>query len=136
MTKEIQKKMAEALKEKGLVNVEDVCATEKFQKNLEAYIKVQREERAAARSSEAAIRSLGAGRGLKLRSHVIDKTLDWSLDRWCGEYLAVVYGQSPQPAKVREYVFQLGRQAYLLTVAQFVVEKYPELEDTLIPKKS
>ena len=79
---------------------------------------------------------VGGAKGYKLPAHPIDRVIDLSVDEFAAEFLAVVSGISKRSAAERKYIEQLGRQAYNLTVAQYVVEEYPELENTLIPKKN
>ena len=57
-----------------------------------------------------------------------------SVDDFAAEYMGVIAGVSKRPFAERGYIQQLGQQAYNLTVAQYVVEEYPELEPVLIPK--
>lgn len=135
MNRETAKKIkaTKALQGKSVV---DVCMLPEFLQNLYVYVEAQREDRKAARASYAAIRKSGAGQGLKLPSHCIDETLNWSIEKWRDEYVAVLFNKSVQSKRLRDYVGQLGTQAYHLTVAQFVVKEFPELEGELLPKKS
>ena len=50
------------------------------------------------------------------------------------EYAKVVAGGSTRNPAERKYIRQIGQQAYNLTMVQCVVDEYPELADTLIPK--
>ena len=133
MKKEIQQKIAscKALQGKSIL---DLCHTERFMDNLAAYLTAQREDRKAIRQSYEAMRKLGGAKGYKIPAHTIDHLSELSVDDFAREYLAVIGGCSKRNAAERKYIQQLGQQAYNLTVAQIVVEEFPELKDTLIPK--
>lgn len=114
--------------------VEELIATDRFRDNLAAYMTAQREDRKAIRASYDAMRKMGGAKGYKLPAHPIDRTMGLSVDEFAAEFAAVLAHKSKHPAAVREYIYQLGKQAYNLTVAQYVVEEFPELESVLIPK--
>lgn len=114
--------------------VEELIATERFRNNLAAYMKAQREDRMQIRSSYEAMRKAGGAKGYKLPAHPIDRVIDLSVDDFAAEYMSVIAKISKRPHAERRYIQQLGQQAYNLTVAQMVVEEYPELEPVLIPK--
>ena len=135
MNKEIQHKISQckALQGKSIM---DIIATTQFLDNLAAYITEQRELRKTARASYSALHKLGGARGMKLESHPIDHTIGWSTDEFALEFARVIAKTSVRPAAVREYVRQLGQQAYNLTIAQIVVEEFPELESVLIPQSN
>lgn len=116
------------------MTVADLCVTVRFRENLAAYITAQRVDREAIRHSYDAMRKLGGKRGYKLPAHPIDRLIDISVDDFIGEFLAVIGKVSPRPFAERQYIKQLGQQAYNLTVAQYVIDEYPELADELIPK--
>ena len=113
--------------------VADIIGSERFGKNLAAYVTEQREARKAAVASYNAMRKAGA-KGYKLPTHPIDKTLKLSVEDFAVEFAAVVTGASKRPAFERKYIEQLGKQAYNLTIAQIVCEEFPELEPALLPK--
>ena len=115
-------------------SVEDIISSDRFSKNLSAYITEQREARKAAIASYNAMKKAGGAFGLKLPAHPIDKTMDLSVADFVVEYAAVIAGASKRPASERKYIEQLGQQAYNLTVAQYVLEEFPELEPALLPK--
>ena len=96
----------------------------------------QREDRKQIQSSYKAMLKVGGAKGYKLPAHPIDRVIDLSVDEFAAEFLAVVSGISQRSAAERKYIEQLGRQAYNLTVAQYVVDEFPELENILIPKKN
>ena len=94
----------------------------------------QKEDRKQIRASYEAMRKLGGAKGYKLPAHPIDRVIDLSVDDFAAEYMAVIAQVSKRPFEERGYIQQLGQQAYNLTVAQYVVEEYPELDPVLIPK--
>ena len=114
--------------------VQDVVNDARFRLNLAKYIEAQRADRKAIRASYEAMRKLGGAKGYKLPAHPIDRVIDLSVDDFAAEYMAVIARVSERPVAERRYIQQLGQQAYNLTVAQYVVEEYPELEPVLIPK--
>lgn len=114
--------------------VEELIATERFRNNLAAYMTAQREDRKQIRASYGAMRKVGGAKGYKLPAHPIDRVINLTVGEFAAEFMAVVAKKSARPAAERQYIQQLGLQAYNLTVAQYVVEEYPELADELIPK--
>ena len=114
------------------MTVEDVINSERYLDNLAAYIKAQRDDRKAIRASYMAMQKVGGAPGYKLPA--IDKTMDMSTPEFADEYKRIIAKTSALPAAQRAYIFQLGQQAYALTVAQIVSEEFPELRDKLIPK--
>lgn len=114
--------------------VEELIATERFRNNLAAYMTAQKEDRKQIRASYEAMRKVGGAKGYKLPAHPIDRVIDLSVDDFAAEFMAVIAKVSKRPVAERRYIQQLGQQAYNLTVAQYVVEEYPELESVLIPK--
>ena len=116
------------------MTVADLCATVRFRDNLAAYMTAQRTVRDAIRKSYDAMRKLGGAKGYKLPAHPIDRVINLSVEDFAVEYLAVIANASKRPVAERRYIQQLGQQAYNLTVAQYVVDEYPELADELIPK--
>ena len=116
------------------MTVADLCATVRFRDNLAAYMTAQRTDRDAIRKSYDAMRKLGGAKGYKLPAHPIDRVIGLTVEQFAAEYLAVLGRTSKRPVAERQYIQQLGQQAYNLTVAQYVVDEYPELADELIPK--
>lgn len=114
----------------------DIVTLPRFVENLAAYWTEQKETRKTAIASYQAMHKLGGPKGYKLPAHVIDKLVDLSVDDLAVEYAKVVAGGSTRNPAERKYIRQIGQQAYNLTVAQYVVEEYPELEPELFPKKS
>lgn len=133
MKKETLQKIrsCKALQEKTIF---DVVALPRFLENLAAYWTEQKESRKTAIASYQAMHKLGGPKGYKLPAHVIDKLVDLSVEDLAVEYAKVVAGGSTRNPAERKYIRQIGQQAYNLTVAQMVVEEYPELESVLIPK--
>lgn len=116
------------------MTVADLIATARFRDNLAAYMTAQRTDRKAIRESYEAMRKLGGAKGYKLPAHPIDRVIDMTVEQFADEYMAVISKASARPVAERQYIEQLGKQAYNLTVAQYVVDEYPELENELIPK--
>ena len=133
MNKEILNKIRDC---KALQNVtiEELCQSDRFRDNLAAYMNAQREDRKAIRASYDAMRKLGGAKGFKIPAHPIDDLMSLSVDDFAREYLNVISKCSKRPAAERQYILQLGQQAYNLTVAQIVINEFPELESVLIPK--
>lgn len=118
------------------VTIAQLVETQKFRDNLAAYMTAQKEDRAAIQKSYMAMKKLGGAKGYKLPSHPIDKVINLSVGEFANEYLAIINHVSKRPFAERRYIFQLGDQAYNLTIAQIVVEEFPELADELIPKSN
>lgn len=133
LDKEAQRKI-ESCKELQGMTVADLCATVRFRDNLATYMVAQRTDREAIRKSYEAMRKLGGAKGFKLPAHPIDRVIDLTVEQFAAEYLAILAKTSTRPLAERQYIRQLGQQAYNLTVAQYVVDEYPELADELIPK--
>lgn len=133
MKKETLAKISKCKALQGLT-VEDVVKSERFRDNLAAYLTAQREDRKAIRSSYAAMRKAGGAKGYKLPAHVIDKFMECPVEEFANEYLKVLSKMSPRPMRERQYIGQLGQQAYNLTIIQFVIDEFPELADELTPK--
>lgn len=133
MKQETLKKISKCKALQGMT-VEDVIKSDRFRDNLAAYLTAQREDRKAIRSSYAAMRKAGGAKGYKLPAHVIDKFMDCSVEEFANEYLKVLSKMSPRPMRERQYIGQLGQQAYNLTIAQIVVDEFPETAEELIPK--
>lgn len=117
-------------------SVIDVVALPKYQENLAAYWTAQKEDRKAVRASFDAMRKAGGAKGYKVPAHVIDKLFDLSVEDFSVAFVEVLYKTSNRSASERQYIYQLGMQAYSLTVAQIVVEEFPELKEELIPTKN
>ena len=130
---ETQQKIASCKALQGMT-VEDFIKNDRFRDNLAGYLTEQRETRKMARASYAAMKKVGGAKGYKLPSHVCDKFIDVSVDQFAEMFMAVVAKRYNGPLAERQYILQLGMQAYNLTVAQYVVEEYPELEPVLFPK--
>ena len=114
----------------------DIVSMPRFAENLAAYWTEQKETRKTAIASYQAMHKLGSPKGYKLPAHVIDKLVDLSVEDLAVEYAKVVAGGSTRNLAERKYIRQIGQQAYNLTVAQCVVEEFPELQSELLPKKT
>lgn len=128
------KRKVESCKALREMSVADLIATDRFRDNLATYMTAQRTDRQAIKDSYAAMRKLGGAKGYKLPAHPIDRVIGMPVEDFAVEYAKVVCGRSTRNAAERKYIRQLGQQAYNLTVAQYVVDEYPELADELIPK--
>lgn len=133
LDKETKQKIASCKALQGKT-VEELIATERFRNNLAAYLRAQRDDRRQIRASYEAMRKVGGAKGYKLPAHPIDRVIDLPVNDFAAEFMAVIAKVSDRPATERLYIKQLGQQAYNLTVAQYVVDEYPELEPVLIPK--
>lgn len=133
MDKEINDKISRCKALQGQT-VLDIINSDKFRDNLAGYWTAQKEDRKAIKSSYAAMNKVGGIKGYKLPAHPIDKLFDCDVEQMRDEYTKVVAKVSTLPAAQRAYIWQLGQQAYALTVAQIVCEEFPELRDKLIPK--
>ena len=114
--------------------IADIIKLPEFVDNLAAYLRAQREDREAVRRSYLAMRKAGGARGMKLPAHAIDRVADLGAQEFAGEYLAVLQKTCKRSAAEREYIAQLGTQAYNVTIANFVVAEFPELREFFFPK--
>lgn len=133
--KETQQKIASCKALQGKT-IFDVVALPRFVENLAAYWTAQKTDRNAIRKSYQAMRKLGGAKGFKLPAHPLDALEILTVEELAIEYAKVVAGGSTRGHAQRKYIRQIGQQAYNLTVAQYVVEEYPELEPVLLPKPS
>ncbi len=115
-------------------DVADVVAMPRFRDNLAAYWTAQKMDRDAIRKSYEAMHKLGGARGYKIPAHVIDDLAGITVEDLAVEYAKVIAGGSNRTHAERLYIRQIGQQAYNLTIAQIVVDEYPELADELLPK--
>lgn len=135
LDKETKRKIESCKALQGMT-VTDILATQKFRDNLAAYMTEQRETRKAAKASYEALRKLNDARGYKLPAHPIDRVIDLSTTEMIAEYMAVIGMYSKRSSAERQYIKQLGQQAYNLTIIQYVIEEMPELEPVLLPKSN
>ena len=133
MKADVQKKIASCKALQGMT-IGQLISSDRFLKNLDAYLKAQQQDRESIRSSFAAMHKLGTSRGYKIPAHPVDYFLGWTASQFSAEYARVLDKRSELSCNLREYVRQLGGQAYNLTVAQIAVEEFPELKDELFPK--
>ena len=129
-SKELKKKIISCKALQGKT-VHEICEMPKFRDNLAAYLTAQREDRKAVRASYDAMRKMGGAKGYKLPSHPIDRVMGMSVEAFAAEFVAIVYRLSRLSAAERQYVFQLGRQAYNLTIMQIVADEFPEADAEL-----
>ena len=115
-------------------DVADVVAMPRFRDNLAAYWTAQKMDRDAIRKSYEAMHKLGGARGYKIPAHVIDDLAGMTVEDLAVEYAKVIAGGSTRNHAERLYIRQIGQQAYNLTIAQIVVDEYPELADKLLKK--
>ena len=134
MKKEIRNKIysCKALQGKTIM---DVVAMPRFSENLAAYWQAQKADRESIRSSYDAMHKLGGVKGYKNPAHVIDDLASLTVEDLAVEFAKVVAGGSTRNAAERKYIRQIGLQAYNLTIAQIVVEEFPELEPELLPEQ-
>lgn len=131
--KETKRKIASCKALQGMT-IAELVKTDRFRNNLAAYMTAQRTDREQIRKSYEAMRKLGGAKGFKLPAHPIDKCIYMTVGEMIAEYELIVNRNSERPRAEREYIRQLCGQAYNLTVAQYVVDEFPELESILIPK--
>lgn len=130
---EIRKKVAgcKALQGKS---VGDILSSPEFLDALDHYFKAQVEDWRAMRLSFNTARKLGGAKGMKIPSHALDKLVEWPTARIVEEYTAILEGRCDLPAQQREYIGQIGMQAYNYTIGKIVVAEFPELEEFFFPK--
>lgn len=117
-------------------DVADIIAMPRFLENLGAYWTAQKTDRDAIRKSYEAMRKMGGAKGYRIPAHVIDDLAGMSVADLAFEYAKVVAGGSTRNHAERLYIRQIGQQAYNLTIAQIVVDEYPELANELLPKSN
>ena len=133
MDKETRNKIASCKALRGK-SVSDLCHMPEFVENLGKYINAQREDRNAIKASYNAMHKLGTTKGFKLPAHVIDRTMEMTVEAFRDEYLLCINGTSKCTSAEREYILQLGMQAYNLTVAEIVTAEFPELKELFYPQ--
>ena len=116
------------------ISVLDFCHTERFLNNLGAYLEAQRTERKAIQASYQAMRKMGGAKGYRLPAHPIDRLMDLSVEQFRDEFCACINRNNQRPVAQRKYIWQLGMQAYDLTIGQIVIEEYPELKNVIFPQ--
>lgn len=129
-------KKIDACKALQHASIADIVRGERFRQNLSAYMAAQREDRAKIRASYEAMKKVGGAKGYKLPAHPVDKVINMPTEEFGEEYLRILSHKSNLPATLRQYIFQLARQAFNLTVAQYVCDEFPELRDELLPKSN
>lgn len=135
MKKETIEKLYKVRALKGKT-INDIISMPKYRHNLSHYMTEQSEARKAALASYAAIKKAGGGKGLKVPAHPVDIILKMTVEEFCDEYRAVLAKKSSRPASERKYIEQLGKQAYMLTVAEIACKQFPELKDEFFPESN
>lgn len=130
--KEAKKKIAACKALQGMT-VEGVIDTPRFRENMAAYLTEQRTAREAAKKSFAAVKKAGM-RGYKLPAHVCDMFVEMPVSEFVKLYKGVISRKLWRPFRERQYIQQLGGQAYNLTIAQYVIDEFPEMKDYFFPK--
>lgn len=133
LDKETQQKIASCKALRGKT-VLDLISMPKFVENLAAYWKAQKEDRDTVRKSYQAMRKMGGAKGYKLPAHPMDGLESLTAEELAAEFSTLLAGVCNRSAQQRRYIRQICQQAYNLTIAQIVVEEFPELESVLIPK--
>lgn len=133
LDKETQKKIASCKALQGKT-IEDIVFSERYKYNLSVYMTAQREDRNAIKKSYAAMKKLGGAKGYKLPAHPVDRVINQSVGEFIADFVEVISKRSVRPVAERNYIKQLGMQAYNFTIAQVVCEEYPELEPVLLLK--
>jgi len=124
------RKCAEQCKALKGKSVSDVIASPEFLENLGKYWAAQREDYAAAVSTfKATAKPLQ-----RMPAHPITHFLELDAEGMRQEFAKCVGRTSLRPRSQREYIEQLGMQAYNVTVANALVAEFPELKDILFPK--
>lgn len=118
------------------VSVEQLIKGERYRNNIAAYLKEQQETRKTTIASYKAMHKFGGPIGYKLPAHVVDHFIDWTVDKFIAEFINVIAKRSELSCAERQYIEQLGKQAYNLTVAQYVVEEFTELENELLNRSN
>lgn len=118
-------------------SVLDILASDRFTENLATYWVSQQTDRKAAIASYDAMRKSGGFNGYKLPAHPIDKLMNLSAEEMAVEFTKVLAKSSNRPAAERQYIQQLGNQAYNLTILQIASEEFPEIKESFLkPKKA
>lgn len=133
MELEILKKIRSCKELQGKT-IKEIIDSVEFVDNLAAYWVAQKSDREVTKKSYEAMRKAGGAHGYRVPAHPIDDLCTLTADEMASEYYAVLMKMCNRPAAERKYIYQLGQQAYNLTIAQIVVREFPELKDTLIPK--
>lgn len=127
--KEILKRCASACKALQGKSVADIIGSEAFAENLGKYVAAQREDYAAALSTFRAT----AKPFQRMPAHPITHFLDCTVEQIRDEFALCVAKQSLRPRSQRQYIEQLGLQAYNVTVANAIVAEFPETKNILFP---
>lgn len=129
--KEIHEKLRSCRALQG-IKVFELIASDHFLGNLDKYLASQKADREGARASFEAMKRYGL-RGMKLPAHAVDYFLGWTTEQFAQEYLRVINETSALSKAKREYIRQLGGQAFNLTILEIASEEFPELKDEIKP---
>ena len=133
MKPETREKVARCKALQGIA-VGEFIRGEKFLANLAVYWADQKDQRTKARASYDAMHKLGTSRGYKLPAHSVDHFLGWTVGEIAAEYGRILDKRSDLSSRERQYLLQLGDQAFNLTIAEIACEEFPELRDELLPE--
>lgn len=134
MTQETLSKIMQtaALKDK---TIGDILKTDLFRTNIAAYLKAQREDRAKAKEY---IRNMAKQFRNRIwpKAHVIDRLDYLTPDNFASYFAKILEHHSFLPKSEREYIEQIGRQAFNKTIADIAIAERPELENEIYSSKN
>lgn len=113
-----------ALKDKTIA---DILETDVFKKNIAAYLKAQREDRSKAKEYIWKM-AKHVRNNIWPKSHVIDRLDYLTPDNFAFYFGRVLEHRSRLPKSERDYIDQIGRQAFNKTIADIAIAERPELE--------
>ena len=138
MTKEQLQEKIQSCKALQGKSVMDVINLPLFAQNLTKYMECQFEDRKKTRDSYKAMVKVGGSKKYKIPAHPIDRVLgmDKMIDPqiFINEYAQVLSKVSTRSAEERNYIRQLGQQAWNKTVGDIVCDEFPELKEYFFPK--
>lgn len=113
-----------ALKDK---TIGDILKMDLFKQNIGAYLKAQREDRSKAKEY---IRNMAkhVRNYIWPKSHIIDRLDYLTPDNFAFYFSKILEKKSVLPASEREYIRQIGLQAFNKTIADIAIAERPELE--------
>lgn len=104
-------------------SVAEVVRSERYIGALERLMQAQATDRKAVRKFYEDARR--AGKAMKLPAHVCDKCLNVTAAEFAEEFLLTFNATSPRPRAEREYINQLGTQAYDEVITEILEEEFP-----------
>lgn len=128
--KALIEKMSKALEGK---NIGDILDSEEWRQNISAYLSSQRNDYKKAKEQAEQLMK----RGFKVKSirHTLEN-LDFLTSENFGQYYADCLAKSSSlNAASRNYILQLGGQAYNKTVIDLTIKAFPETRDAFYPPK-